>query len=63
MIFTADCDPLRDDGRDYRDRLQAADGTVCWINEEGLVHGYLRARHSVARARASFERLPVFRRY
>lgn len=59
VIFTADCDPLRDDGPDYRDRLLAADGTVCWINEEGLVHGYLRARHSVARARASFERISL----
>ncbi|WP_372574220.1 alpha/beta hydrolase [Ruegeria jejuensis] len=59
VIFTADCDPLRDDGRDYRDRLLAADGTVYWINEEGLVHGYLRARHTVARARASFERISL----
>ncbi|MFA3918177.1 alpha/beta hydrolase [Ruegeria hyattellae] len=59
VIITADCDPLRDDGRDYRDRLLDAGGKVCWINEEGLVHGYLRARHSVSRARASFERISL----
>ncbi|MEX0350568.1 MAG: alpha/beta hydrolase [Paracoccaceae bacterium] len=59
LIFTADCDPLRDDGRDYRDRLLAAGGTVCWINEEGLVHGYLRARHMADHARASFERISL----
>lgn len=59
VIFTAGCDPLRDDGRDYRDRLVGAGGMAHWINEPGLVHGYLRARTHVARARASFERITV----
>ena len=59
VIFTADCDPLRDDGRDYRDRLEKAEVPVAWINEDGLVHGYLRARHSVARAADSFERIEL----
>lgn len=59
VIFTADCDPVRDDGRDYRDRLVAAGGRACWINEAGLVHGYLRARTTVDRARASFERITI----
>ena len=27
------------------------------MNEKGLVHGYLRARHRVARARDSFTRI------
>lgn len=59
VIFTADCDPLRDDGRDYRDRIREAGGQVFWINEPGLVHSYLRARHSAAVARDSFERITV----
>ena len=59
VIFTADCDPLRDDGRDYRDRIRDAGGQVFRINEPGLVHSYLRARHSAAAARDSFERITV----
>lgn len=59
VIVTADCDPVRDDARDYRDHLIAAGVRVAWINEQGLVHGYLRARHSVTRARDSFERITV----
>ncbi len=57
VVFTAECDPLADDGRDYRDAILAAGGKARWINESGLVHGYLRARHSVGRAGASFDRI------
>lgn len=59
VVFTADCDPLRDDGRDYRDRLQEAGVKAHWVNESGLIHGYLRARTTVCRARDSFERISV----
>ncbi|QBF31101.1 esterase [Thalassococcus sp. S3] len=57
VIFTADCDPIRDDGQHYAARITAAGGRAHWINEPGLIHGYLRARHSVTRAGASFERI------
>ena len=57
VVFTAQCDPLCDDGRHYRDAVAAADGRAFLFEEEGLVHGYLRARHSVARAGASFDRI------
>ncbi|MEZ5534092.1 MAG: alpha/beta hydrolase [Thiolinea sp.] len=57
VIFTADCDPLRDDGHDYQHKILQAGGQVEWTNERGLVHGYLRARHSVKRARESFSRI------
>ena len=57
VIFTADCDPIRDDGKRYHDKLVEAGVPVTWINEEGLVHGYLRARSTVTRARDSFERI------
>ena len=57
VLVTAQCDPLSDDGRDYRDAILAAGGKAVWTEEEGLVHGYLRARHSVGRARDSFARM------
>lgn len=57
VIVSAQCDPLSDDGRHYRDKINAAGGQAIWFNEDGLVHGYLRARHSVERARASFTRI------
>ncbi len=57
VIVTADCDPLRDDGATYVKRLQDAAVKAEWINEPGLVHGYLRARTSSARAKQSFARI------
>lgn len=57
VIITAECDPLSSDGEVYRDRLLAAGGKAWWHEEAGLVHGYLRARHTVARARESFSRI------
>ncbi len=59
VVVTADCDPLRDDGPAYCDKVTAAGGQAHWINEPGLVHGYLRARFSVRRAADSFERISV----
>jgi acetyl esterase len=53
----AECDPLCDDARDYAAAITAACGRArAWV-EPGLVHGYLRARHSVPRAAASFARI------
>ena len=57
IIISAECDPLSDDGREYRDALRAAGVRALWVNEAGLVHGYLRARATVARARDSFTRI------
>lgn len=57
VVITAECDPLSSDGETYRDRIIAAGGRASWHEEPGLVHGYLRARHSVARARDSFTRI------
>lgn len=57
MIVSAECDPLADDARHYRDAIQDAGGNAVWVEEPGLVHGYLRARHSVDRARRSFARI------
>ncbi|WP_296744491.1 alpha/beta hydrolase [Mesorhizobium sp.] len=57
VLITAQCDPLSSDGEAYRDRILAAGGHAYWFEEPGLVHGYLRARHMVGRARASFTRI------
>ncbi|MER9393984.1 MULTISPECIES: alpha/beta hydrolase [unclassified Mesorhizobium] len=57
VLITAQCDPLSSDGEAYRDRVLAAGGHAAWFEEPGLVHGYLRARHTVGRARASFNRI------
>jgi len=57
VILTAECDPLSSDGAAYRDAIQAAEGRAIWIEEAGLVHGYLRARHMSKRAATSFARM------
>ncbi len=57
VVITAECDPLSSDGEAYGRRIAEAGGRAYWLEEPGLVHGYLRARHSVARARASFTRI------
>ncbi|UWP98437.1 alpha/beta hydrolase [Aliiroseovarius crassostreae] len=56
-VVAAQCDPLSDDGRAYCDAVRDAGGRAVWREEEGLVHGYLRARTSVARAGRSFDRI------
>lgn len=57
VVFTAECDPLASDGRAYCERVLTAGGRAFAFEEAGLVHGYLRARHAVARARSSFTRI------
>ncbi|RRI04412.1 alpha/beta hydrolase [Mesorhizobium tamadayense] len=57
VLITAQCDPLSSDGEAYRDRVVAAGGRAYWFEEPGLMHGYLRARHTVGRARSSFTRI------
>lgn len=57
LALAADCDPLADDAADYAARITAAGGQALALTEPGLVHGHLRARHTVPRARASFARV------
>ena len=57
VAIFAECDPVADDSRVYARRIAAAGGLAHWVAEPGLVHGYLRARHTVARAAASFTRI------
>lgn len=48
FIAVAQFDPLRDDGRLYAERLQAAGVDTLLYPGKGLVHGCLRARRQVA---------------
>ncbi len=57
VVYCAQCDPIADGGRIYVDQIQAAGGRAEWVLEPGLVHGYLRGRSTVARARSSFDRI------
>lgn len=57
VCICAECDPLCDDGQDYRDAILKAGGQAVSFTEAGLVHGYLRARRTVDRAARSFDRI------
>ncbi|MFN3578388.1 MAG: alpha/beta hydrolase [Tabrizicola sp.] len=57
LAIAAECDPLADDAPAYAAKITAAGGRAWAITEPGLVHGYLRARHSVPRAAESFARI------
>lgn len=57
VVFSAQCDPLHDDGMHYCERIKASDEQAQFFSEAGLVHGYLRARHSVGKARESFAKI------
>ncbi|MEE9375541.1 MAG: alpha/beta hydrolase [Rhizobiaceae bacterium] len=57
VIVSAECDPLSDNGRDYRARIIESGGKAIWYNEAGLVHGFLRGRHSSLRIKTAFTRI------
>lgn len=54
LAIGAECDPLHDDAPAYAAAITAAGGRARAVTAHGLVHGYLRARSSVARAADSF---------
>jgi len=54
-VFTADIDPLRDDGRLYVERLSEAGIKAFWRNDAQLVHGYLRGRWMSQRIARAFD--------
>jgi acetyl esterase len=55
--FSAECDPLADDGFVYSRHIRAAGGVAECYLDRGMVHGWMRARHTVPRARAAFDRI------
>ena len=57
IVLVAECDPLADDGAAYAAAITGAGGQAHSRTEAGLVHGCLRARKTVARARDCFARM------
>jgi acetyl esterase len=57
FIHSAECDPLVSDGPIYATRLKEAGGRATCFIDQGLVHGWLRARHRSARAQVAFARI------
>jgi len=57
FAIAAECDPSADDAHAYAAAITAAGGHARAVTEEGLVHSYLRARATSARAARSFDRI------
>ena len=55
VVLTAGYDPLRDEGRAYADRLEAAGVAVAYRCYPGLVHGFWTMTGVVDEARRAFE--------
>jgi len=52
VVVTAGFDPLRDEGRDYAKKLQAAGVPVEWLEFPGMVHGFVNILCSPAALKA-----------
>ena len=50
-MFTAGYDPLRDDGKEYADRLREAGIPVTYRNYDGMIHGFFWMSGVVDQAR------------
>lgn len=57
IALSADIDPLRDDAAFYVEQINKAGGDATAYNEAGLIHDYLRARHTSKKAADSFRRI------
>jgi len=50
-VITAGFDPLRDEGKAYADKLDAAGVPVTYVNYPGMIHGFFSMRSMVPKAR------------
>lgn len=54
-VFTAEYDPLRDEGRAYADRLKQAGITTLYTNYDGVFHGFFGMAEQIPRARKAVD--------
>jgi len=55
LIITAQCDPLRDEGALYAERLREAGVSVTYSEDEGMVHSFMGLYDSIDAARLAVE--------
>jgi acetyl esterase len=60
LIITAECDPLRDDGRAYADRLRESGVKVVYLEYSGMIHGFM-SFHMILRE--AVDAMKYIRRY
>ena len=54
IVVTAECDPLRDEGKAYAERLRAAGAAVTYLEYAGMVHGFMSWSSVVPAGRRAF---------
>ena len=57
VVFSAECDPLSDDGKIYTQKLKFNNNNAKFFLEKGLVHSYIRAINVSKKANASFQKI------
>ena len=57
VVVTAECDPLRDEGRAYAERLRAANVPTRSLEYPGMVHGFMGWASAVPTARRAFDEI------
>lgn len=55
LVITAECDPIRDGGRDYAKKLKAAGVDVEHIEYSGMIHGFLSFHVVIRDAKAAMK--------
>ena len=55
IVVTAECDPLRDEGRAYAERLRAAGVSVQSLEYPGMVHGFMSWASALLTAKRAFD--------